>query len=164
MEALAAASTHGAFFAATGGEHLTSNDVFKQAELIKRKESIAKMEKDKKMSETMVPLAEKAALILQEGQTVENLHANNLTILLQWWQVPKATVGKVEVKRKKWQDILESKEAAKIYKKWSDEEEAELNRLKSEAIDIADTALGLLKKENMNQMKETIKHMTKEEK
>ncbi len=42
-----AASTHGAFFAATGGKHLTSNDVFKQAELIKRKESIAKMEKVK---------------------------------------------------------------------------------------------------------------------
>ncbi|KAL7460580.1 hypothetical protein ACHAXS_001025 [Conticribra weissflogii] len=112
----------------------------------------------------MVPLAEKAALILQEGQAVENLCANNLTILLRWWQVPKATEGKVEVKRKKWQDILESKEAAKIYKKWSDEEEAELNCLKSEAIDIADTALGRLKKENMNQMKATIKHMTKEEK
>ncbi len=64
-------------------------------------------------------------------KAVENLLANDLTILLRWWQVPKATEGKVEVKRKKWQDILESKEAAKIYKKQSDEEEAELNCLKS---------------------------------
>ncbi len=43
-------------------------------------------------------------------------------------------------------------------------EEAELNRLKSEAVNIADTALGKLKKENTNQMKAAIKNMTKEEK
>ncbi len=73
-EALAAASTHVAFFAMTGGEQLTSNDVFKQAELIKRKESITKMERDEKC-EAMVPLTEKSALILQEGQSVENLSA-----------------------------------------------------------------------------------------
>ncbi len=68
-----AASAHGAFFAATCG-YLTSNDVFNQAELIKRKESITKMERDKKC-EAMVPLTEKSALILQEGQSVENLSA-----------------------------------------------------------------------------------------
>ncbi len=39
-------------------------------------------------------------------------------------------------------------------------EEAELNC----SIDIADTALGRLRKENINQIKATIKHMTKEEK
>ncbi len=110
----------------------------------------------------MVPLAEQAALILQEGQAVENLHAKYLTILLQWHQVPKATEGKAKVKRKKWQDISESGQAAKIYKKWSDEEETKLNCLKLEAINIADTALGRLKKENMNQMKATIENITKE--
>ncbi len=45
-----------------------------------------------------------------------------------------------------------------------DAEEAELNCLELQAIDIADTALGRLTKENINQMKATIKHMTKEEK
>ncbi len=105
----------------------------------------------------------KAALILQEGQAVENLHANNLTILLPWHQVPKATERKVGVKRKKWQDILDSGKAAKFYKTWSDAEEAELNGLKLETSNIADTALGRLKKENMNQMISTIKNMTKEE-
>ncbi len=52
--------------------------------------------------------------------------------------MPKATEGKVEVQRNKWQDILKF-------------------------IDIADTALGRLNKENTNQMKATIKNMTKEE-
>ncbi len=70
----------------------------------------------------------------------------------------------MEGKRKKWKDILESGKAAKIYKKWLDAEEAELNCLELQAIDIADTALGRLTKENINQMKATIKHMTKEEK
>ncbi len=96
---------------------MTSNDVFKQAELIKRKEVIAEMEKDENMCETIAPLDEKAALILQEGQDVENLHANDFKILLRWCQVQKATVGKVEVKRMKWQDILDSR-TTKIYKKW----------------------------------------------
>ncbi len=54
------------------------------------------------------------------------------------------------MKRKKWKDILKSGKAAKIYK------------LKLEAIDFADTALGRLKKENMNQMKATNKNLTKE--
>ncbi len=100
---------------------------------------------------------------MQEGQAVENLHANDLTILLQWHQVPKVTEGKMEAKRKKWQDILESGNAAKIYKKWLDTEESELNRLKLKAINIADTA-GRLNTENMNLMKATIKSMTKEKK
>ncbi len=164
LEALAAASTHGAFFAATGGEHLTSDDVFKQAELMKRKETITKLEKDKKMREAMVPLAEKAKLILQKKKPVENLRANDLTTLLRWYQVPKATEGKLEDKRKKWQGVLESGKAATIYKKWSDAEDRELNRLKCEDINIDDTALGRLKKENINQMRATIRQMTKEEK
>ncbi len=48
--------------------------------------------------------------------------------------MPKTTEGKVEVKRKKWQDILDSGKDAKIYKKWLDAEEAELNRLKSKPL------------------------------
>ncbi len=50
----------------------------------------------------------------------------------------------------------------KNYKKWSNAEEAKLNCLKSEAINIADTVLGRLRKENIDQMKATIKHVTKE--
>ncbi len=68
------------------------------------------------------------------------------------------------MKKKKRQGILESGKVAKIYKKWLDAEEAELNRLKSDAIDIADTALGRSREENINQIKATIKHMTTEEK
>ncbi len=164
LEALAAASTHGAFFAATGGEHFTADDVFKQAELVKRKEKIAQMERDKKLRESMIPLVEKAEAILREGRSIDNLRGNELTILLRWHQVPKAAEGKLEIKRKKWQEILDSGKTSKIYNKWSDAEETELQSLKSDTIDLADTALGRLKQENINQMKATIKNMTKEEK
>ena len=78
--------------------------------------------------------------------------------------MPKAAEGKLEIKRKKWQEILDSGKTSKIYNKWSDAEETELQSLKSDTIDLADTALGRLKQENINQMKATIKNMTKEEK
>ncbi len=40
---------------------------------------------------------------------------------------------------------MDSRKATKIYKKWSDAEEAELNRLKLEAIVIANNVFGRLK-------------------
>lgn len=122
------------------------------------------MERDKKLRESMIPLVEKAEAILREGRSIDNLRGNELTILLRWHQVPKAAEGKLEIKRKKWQEILDSGKTSKIYNKWSDAEEAELQSLKSDTIDLADTALGRLKQENINQMKATIKNMTKEEK
>ncbi len=59
----------------------------------------------------MIPLAEKSALILQEGQAFENLCTINNP--LQRHQVLKAVKGKMKVKRTKWQDNLESGDAAK---------------------------------------------------
>ncbi len=48
QEAIAAANTHGAKFFVTGGEHVTSNDMFKAAEINRRKAESAEREKEKK--------------------------------------------------------------------------------------------------------------------
>ncbi len=48
LDVLAEASTQGAHFAATGGQHFTLDDVFQAAEIPVRKEQIKKMEKSKK--------------------------------------------------------------------------------------------------------------------
>ncbi len=69
----------------------------------------------------------------------------------------KSNAEEVKAKRKKWQDILESEKAAKIYKKWLDTEEAELNCLKLGAIDIAATGLGRLKKNSWIKWKQQLK-------
>ena len=49
QEAIAAANTHGATFFVTGSEHMTSNDMFKAAEINRRKaEAAERREKEKK--------------------------------------------------------------------------------------------------------------------
>ena len=48
IEILAKASTHGAKFTATGGFHITSDDMFKSLEISIREKEIAEMEKDKR--------------------------------------------------------------------------------------------------------------------
>ncbi len=47
VEVLAKASTHGAIFAVMGGEHITSDDTFKEAEMPARKARIAVLKKEK---------------------------------------------------------------------------------------------------------------------
>ncbi len=79
------------------------------------------------MCETIVPLAEKVGLILQEDQAIENISTYNLTILLQWHQVPKAIEEKMEVKRKKWQNMLESGKTEKLQK--SSQMQKKLNQI-----------------------------------
>jgi hypothetical protein len=48
QEALAAATTHGKKFFVTGGEHITSDDMFKSAEIVRRNVEAVEVEKEKK--------------------------------------------------------------------------------------------------------------------
>ena len=48
LDALAKAATHGAHFAATGGQHFTSDDVIQAAEIPVRKEQIKKWKRAKR--------------------------------------------------------------------------------------------------------------------
>ncbi len=48
VEALAKASTHGAVFAVIGGDHFTSDDMFKVAELPAKKDKIEQLKKTRK--------------------------------------------------------------------------------------------------------------------
>ena len=48
QEALFAATTHGKKFFVMGGEHITSDDTFKSAEIVRRNAKVVEVEKDKK--------------------------------------------------------------------------------------------------------------------
>ena len=48
QEALTATTTHRKKFFVTGGEHITSDDMFKSAEIVRRNADAVKVEKDKK--------------------------------------------------------------------------------------------------------------------
>ncbi len=47
QEALAATNTHGKKFFVTGGKHITSEDIFKSAEIVSRNAEAVEREKDR---------------------------------------------------------------------------------------------------------------------
>ncbi len=73
MEALAKASTHGAIFALTGGNHFTSDNMFKAAELPRQKAQIAEMKKEKTEREAGIEREAKAKSILEAKKEINSL-------------------------------------------------------------------------------------------
>ncbi len=112
VEALAKASTHGAIFAVTGGEHFTSDDMFKAAELPARKARIAALKKEKKARLAAVEREAAGRKILEQGKAVDSLTGSELTALLKWHGVEKAGDGKVPERREKWRKIVDEEKVA----------------------------------------------------
>ena len=100
QEALAAAHTHGKKFFVTGGEHVTSDDIFKAVELNRRKAEAVEREKDKKSwveyharSEAALPIVDRLENELENN--VGRLKSKELEVLLRWKGVPVSTMGNV---------------------------------------------------------------------
>ena len=71
-------------------------------------------------------------------------------------------MGLLETKRKKWKEIIEQYKPPPQYEKWSDTDEANLEKLKSKEVDMADTALERVKNTSMRQFTESFKSMAKD--
>ena len=98
QEAIAAATTHGTKFFVTGGEHVTSDDMFKAAEINRRKSEAAEREKEKKSRVEYHARREAALSIINRlqndlGDDIGRLKSKELEILLRWKGVPVSTMG-----------------------------------------------------------------------
>ena len=87
IELLSQAKSHGNIFAATGGVHLTANDIFKGIALKQRKLLREKLKQEKKVRERQGRI-EDDALHIQAMKSGDNtmLTSSDLTILLTWHQ------------------------------------------------------------------------------
>ncbi len=65
---MAKASTHGAIFAVTGGDHFTSDEMFKTAKLPSKKARIEKLKKNKREKVAGIERKVVARKILEQGQ------------------------------------------------------------------------------------------------
>ena len=159
VEALAKASTHGAKFTATGGFHLTSNDMFKSMEIAVREKEIKEAEKEKerrlKMVEWMVK--GKAALARVDGD-FRKLKANELVALLRWYSVPAAEVGKKEDNFLMWMEMCGDDEPADV--SWLDSDERKLEELRTKETEMVDTALGRLQERKKRELRAAIPTMS----
>ncbi len=127
IELLSKAKKHIHIFAATGGIHLTTNDIFKGIVLKQRKLTREKLAKEKVVRERQEKVETKAMAILAEkGDDLTKLTAADLTVLLTWHQHAKVATMKKAEKLAAWVTIVGSGNAPPSFERWTTFDDAQL--------------------------------------
>ncbi len=170
QEAIAAANTHGAKFFVTGGKHVTSNDMFKAAEINRRKAEAAEREKEKKRRvefharrEAALPIVDRLELELKND--VGRLTSKELEVLLRWKGVAASKMGNVANRRLLYQQLADGDlEAVSIPAPWTEIDEAELIALRDAPIEMYDTAYGRFEEQKKRDVERAYQKMSAAEK
>ena len=142
QQLLAKAGTHGEKFTATGGGHLTSDDMFKAMALACREKelSAAQVDKAKRLAATKTHQA--ALSVLCQSKAVDSYNVAELNTLLKWFCIPIAKCPSKASKQDRWRQILVSGVAPPTYHPWTAKDEQHLQELQDKNVSITDTALG----------------------
>jgi len=170
QEAIATANTHGAKFFFTGGKHVTSNDMFKAAEINRRKAEATEREKEKKRRvefharrEAALPIVDRLELELEND--VGRLTSKELEVLLRWKGVAASKMGNVTNRRLLYQQLADGDlEAVSIPAPWTEIDEAELISLRDAPIEMYDTAYGRFEEQKKRDVKHAYQKMSAAEK
>jgi len=159
---LSKASTHGKKFCATGGIHLTSDDVLVGAEYSIREKDKERLTKEKARRMKLTTVEAKAKLVLEtKGDDITKYSVPDLDALLSWYQVPKNNKMLRNEKQQKWESVRGQQPP--VCERWTDDDENALKEASRTDLDIGDTALGRLKKRKKKELVRTVKDMTEEE-
>ena len=161
---LADANTHGEQFYCTGGQHACTDDVFKAMEMNARKQKIAVLEEDKMDCIWYEQIEGQALETLQktEGTPVKKLQVPHLKMLLMFYGFVGKQLNRMKKTDliKKYKELKSSNAEPRKYKKWTADEEFELEKLKK-PIGIEDTALGRYRTRNKeDQLKDVLNQLT----
>jgi hypothetical protein len=135
----------------TGGEHITSDDMFKAAEIVRRNAEAVEREKDKKRHleyharrEAALPILDRLENVLEN--IVVRLAGKELEVLLHWKGVPVSKMGNVVNRRVLYQQFAdggeEKEDDASIPAPWTDANETGLVALRNMPLEMADTLYG----------------------
>ncbi len=147
IEELRKATTHGAKFLATGGTHLTTDDLFIAAWKTDSEKEIAELEKEKKRRLAALKIKQAANNIMQQKPNeIQQLHFSSLTVveldtLLHWYNLFSTKMSKQEKVAKLTEAVTSNREPGAV-DEWTAEDEGKLQRLKCAEVDLEDTALG----------------------
>ena len=145
VELLSQAKSHGSIFAATGGVHLMSNNIFKGIVLKQRKLQIEKLTKENTLHQRQERIESSALSILElAGGNISQIKSTDLTTLVTWHQHPKVASMKKGDKLTAWMDIVSSGTPPPSFEKWTDANDSELLNAQSDVIKMAHTAIGHL--------------------
>jgi len=174
QEALAAATTHGKKFFVTGGEHITSDNMFKSAEIVRRNAEAVVVEKDKKRRleyrarrEAALPILDRLENVLEHA--VMRLARKELEVLLRWKSVPVSKMGNVANRGVLYQyqqfasEGDEEEDNASIPAPWMDANEAGLVALRNAPIEMANTSYGRFLATQKRDSERAYQHMDAEE-
>ena len=160
VNALVDAKSIGAVFHATGGEHLTSNDMFLANQIKVNTAEVKTLQKKKAAYTKMHGLEMKSLEILSRPEPYK---LPELKVILQLHHVPKATSLKLAEAKAVYERIKKSGTSPPAYTQWTDEEEQRLLDLTTKPVTIADTALGRQRVVQKLNLFSAIPSMSKEE-
>ncbi len=142
IDLLAQAKKHGQIFTATGGDHLTSNNMFKSIELKERMVVKEELTRAKKNSERLERNELNARLINKaKGSNPEKLTATDLTVLLTWHQHKKVAGMNKATKVIVWKEIVDNNRQPPLFSRWTEADERKLAEALATTVDIGHTAL-----------------------
>jgi hypothetical protein len=135
----------------TGGKHITSDNMFKAAKIVRWNAEAVEREKDKKRRFEYLARHEAALPVLDCLENVlENIVARltgkELEVLLRWKGVPVSKMGNVANRWVLYQQFAdggeEEEDDASIPAPWTDADETGLVALRNAPIEMADTLYG----------------------
>jgi hypothetical protein len=164
IELLSKAKKHGQIFAAMGGDHLTSNDMFKSIELKRRRILCEKLSKKKTLRQRQERTKSNARAILKKtANDPTKLTASNLLILLTWHQQPKVASMKKDAKLNTWLRIVEQNEVPPPFEKWTNADDLKLEEAKSDIIEMEHMHLGHMEVLKKKELVLAVRAMSQEE-
>jgi hypothetical protein len=159
IKLLSKTKTHGNIFAATGGIHLTANNIFKGIALKQHKLTRKKLTKEKTVHEHHKKIEMNVMMIqVAKGKDVTKLTSSNLTVHLTWHQHAKVATMKKDEKLAAWVAIDSSGREPPSFERWTDADNAKLLEAQSDVVEMAHTALGHL--EELKKKELTLAAMT----
>jgi hypothetical protein len=143
VKAIKDAKTAGAMFFTTGGRHLNSDEFFKARALADRETRIKELEVKKKSLNDALLLEDAVMKLLQEKGSLVPQNASRFTVaevklLLKWKKAKPTSSKKADLVLAYYSNPPPLTTAL-----WSAEEEMELVALRSENVNMIDTALGV---------------------
>ena len=164
LQLLAKANTHGKLFSATGGMHLTSDDIFISAEMSTREKEMKRLTTEKNRRLKQMKVEEKGQRVLDtKGDDSTSWTVADVDAVLAWYNHPQRNKLSKELKLKAWDAIRDRGKPPPTYERWTDNDEQELLAASNTNITVDDTALGRARKKKELDLEQAIRMMTKEE-
>jgi len=171
QEDIAAATSTGARYHATGGAHITSDDMFKSIEVGKRNAEAAQLEKEKKSRLEKMELEEEChGILYQLAEDDKDPNGKQLKRLLKWQEKKSTRVAEdllvwnaICAEHEAYGTIDEIISALPSVKRWMQADEERLIWLRTAEEDMADTALGRKQAHEKRNLLMAARNMTADE-